>query len=145
MTQVTIVGNLTDSPELRFTAQGKAVAGFTVAESKRVKQSDGTWGDGPATFWRCSIWDSQAENLAESLERGQRVIVVGEMAQRSFESKSGEKRLVFEVTASEVGPSLRWATAKPQKTSSSAPKAKPQPKDDPWTSDAGFDGGDAPF
>ena len=145
MSHVTIVGNLTEAPELRFTANGKAVASFTVAESQRVKSPDGTWTDGPSTFWRCSLWDSAAENLAESLDKGQRVILLGGVRQRSFETKSGEKRSVMEVTVSEIGPSLRWATAKPQKTSSSAPKAKPQPKDDPWTSDAGFDAGDAPF
>jgi len=136
MTAVTIIGNLTDAPELRFTASGKAVASFTVAESKRVKQPDGTWGDGPATFWRVSIWDSAAENMTESLHKGQRVIVVGEVAQRTFEAKSGEKRSVFEVTASEVGPSLKWAIAKPEKVSRGGPKS-PGPKTiepDPWGS-----------
>ena len=105
MTQVTIIGNLTADPELRFTAQGKAVANFSVAESKRVKDADGGWKDGDSTFWRCSLWDAAAENMTESLHKGQRVIVVGEVRQRSFETQQGEKRTVMEVTATEVGPS----------------------------------------
>jgi single-strand DNA-binding protein len=130
MTQITIVGNLVDSPELRFTAQGKAVANFTVAESKRVKDGN-DWKDGPTTFWKCSLWDTAAENLTESMSRGQRVIVVGEVAQRSFETREGEKRSVFEVTASEVGPSVKWATVKVEKAGK---KPAPKPEDDPWTS-----------
>jgi len=129
MTQVTIVGNLIDAPELRFTPAGKAVANFVVAESQRVRDADGGWKDGDSTFWRCSIWDAQAENMAESLAKGQRVIVVGEAKQRSFENRDGEKRTVIEVTASEVGPSLRWATAKVEKTGG---KPKPKPAEDPW-------------
>ncbi len=135
MTQITIVGNLVEAPELRFTPQGKAVANFTLAESKRVKDGD-TWKDGPATFWKCSLWDTAAENITESLERGQRVIVVGEVAQRSFETREGEKRSVFEVTATEVGPSLKWATVTVEKTG----KVKPKPAEDPW----GTGGDDAP-
>ena len=130
MTQITIIGNLTDAPELRFTPQGKAVANFTVAVSKRVKDGN-DWKDGPSSFYRCSIWDAAAENMAESLDKGQRVIVVGEIAQRSYETNAGEKRSVFEVTAQEVGPSLKWATAKPEKTGG---KTAPKPKDDPWGS-----------
>lgn len=130
MSQITVVGNLTADPELRYTNAGKAVANFTVAESQRVKDSDGNWSDGPSTFWRVSLWDSAAENLTESLVRGQRVIVVGEAKQRSWETNTGEKRSVIEITATEVGPSLRWATAKLEKTG-----GKPKPKqDDPWTS-----------
>ena len=138
MTNVTIIGNLTDAPELRFTAQGKAVANFTVAESQRIKDADGTWKDGPSTFWRVSIWDTIAENLAESLNKGQRVIVVGEAKQRSFETNAGEKRTVIEVTASDVGPSLRWATATVVKASGKASgfnaggAKKAAPQDDPW-------------
>ena len=131
MTAVTIVGNLVDAPELRFTPQGKAVANFTVAESQRIKDADG-WKDGPSTFWRCSIWDTIAENMTESLVKGQRVIVVGEAKQRSFETKDGEKRTVIEVTATEVGPSLKWATAKVQKTAGGS-KPAPKPADDPWS------------
>jgi single-strand DNA-binding protein len=138
MTAVTIVGNLVDAPELRFTPQGKAVANFTVAESQRIKDADG-WKDGPSTFWRCSIWDTIAENMTESLVKGQRVIVVGEAKQRSFETKDGEKRTVIEVTATEVGPSLRWATARVERTTrnGSQSNAKAQtaipPMDDPWS------------
>jgi single-strand DNA-binding protein len=132
MTAVTIIGNLTAPPELRFTPQGKAVASFTVAESQRVKNADGSWSDGDSTFWRCSVWDTAAENMTESLDKGQRVIVVGEAKQRSFETREGEKRTVIEVTVSEVGPSLRWATAKPQKTSGGAKAPKKPVEDDPW-------------
>ena len=100
------------------------------------------WKDGPSSFYRCSIWDAAAENMAESLDKGQRVIVVGEIAQRSYETNAGDKRSVFEVTAQEVGPSLKWATAKPQKTGKTAPK----PKDDPWGSaPAVGDDTEAPF
>jgi single-strand DNA-binding protein len=127
MTQVTIVGNLVDTPELRFTPQGKAVANFTVAVSKRVKDGN-DWKDGPSSFYRCALWDAAAENLAESLVKGQRVIVVGEIAQRSYEH-NGEKRSTFEVTASEVGPSLKWATARVEKSGKSTPKPA---ADDPW-------------
>ena len=143
MTAVTIIGNLTADVELRYTAQGKAVAGFTVAESKRVKDADGGWKDGDSTFWRCSLWDAAAENMAESLSKGMRVIVVGEVAQRSYETNAGEKRTVMEVTAQEVGPSLKWSTAKVEKTG--APKSKPA-QDDPWNAAPKAGGDDvAPF
>ena len=143
MTAVTIIGNLTADVELRYTAQGKAVAGFTVAESKRVKDADGGWKDGDTVFWRVSLWDAAAENMTESLHKGQRVIVVGEVKQRSFETQQGEKRTVMEVTATEVGPSLKWSTAKVEKTG--APKTNPV-SDDPWNA-APTAGGDdvAPF
>ena len=143
MATITIIGNLTDAPELRFTAAGKAVANFTVAESKRVKDADGGWKDGDSTFWRCSLWDAAAENMAESLSKGMRVIVVGEVAQRSYETNAGEKRTVMEVTAQEVGPSLKWSTAKVEKAG--APKSKPV-SDDPWNAPAiGGDDSQAPF
>lgn len=148
MTQVTIVGNLTADPELRFTAQGKAVANFTVAVSKRIKDGN-EWKDGPSSFYRCSIWDAPAENMAESLSKGNRVIVVGEIAQRSYETNTGEKRSVFEVTASDVGPSLKWDTAKPQRaaTKPSGFAAKPRtPADDPWSAAPAIgDDSEAPF
>ena len=150
MTSITIIGNLVADPELKFTAQGKAVASFTVAESKRVKNQDGTWGDGESTFWRCSIWDAPAENMTESLHKGQRVIVVGEVKQRSFETNAGEKRSVFEVTAQEVGPSLKWAVAKVEKTAakpsgfaSKASKPVSAP-DDPWGSAPAIGDSDEP-
>jgi single-strand DNA-binding protein len=138
MSQITIVGNLTADPELRYTASGKAVASFTVVESSRVKDGDG-WKDGPTTYWRCSLWDSAAENLTESLTKGVRVIVTGEAKQRSWETSSGEKRSAIEVTVTEVGPSLRWATTKVDKTG----KSKLKPKDDPWASAPADD--EAPF
>lgn len=135
MTHVTIVGNLTGEPELRFTATGKAVASFTVAESSRVKDPDGSWRDGDSTFWRCSIWDNAAENLAESLTKGQRVIVVGEAKQRSFETREGEKRTVIEVTAHDVGASLKWATVKATKATRSSASTSSRPAEpDPWGS-----------
>jgi len=146
MTQVTIVGNLTADPELRYTAQGKAVAGFTVAESKRVKDSDGTWKDGDSTFWRCSLWDAAAENMTESLKRGQRVIVVGEVKQRSFETQQGEKRTVMEVTATEVGPSLKWATASVDKTAAKGSNTAKTAQDDPWAAAPAIgDSSEVPF
>jgi len=151
MSQITIIGNLTDATELRFTAAGKAVANFTVAESKRVKDGDG-WKDGPSTFWRCSLWDATAENMAESLSKGMRVIVVGEVAQRSYETNAGEKRTVFEVTAQEVGPSLKWATAKVEKSAGkpsgfgSKPSKAAPVSDDPWNAAPAAGGDDvAPF
>ena len=144
MPQVTIVGNLTADPELRFTPSGAAVATFAIAESSRVKEN-GEWKDGPATYWRCEIWRDAAENLAESLKRGMRVIAVGETQQRTFETKSGESRTVLEVKVSEVGPSLKWATARPEKTNRSTKPAAagrtPAVEDDPWgnnTSEAPF-------
>ena len=146
MTQITIIGNLKDAPELRFTPAGKAVANFTVAVSKRVKDGN-DWKDGPTTWWNCSLWDTQAENMTESLVKGQRVIVVGEVAQRSFETNAGEKRSVFEITASEVGPSLKWATAKVEKTAAKPTGFKSAPKpaeDDPWGSAPAAGGDDAP-
>ena len=143
MTAITIVGNLTDAPELRYTAAGKAVAGFTVAVSKRIKDGN-DWKDGPTSFYRCTLWDTQAENMTESLHKGQRVIVVGDIAQRSFETNAGEKRSVFEITATEVGPSLKWATVAVEKTGGKKPAKKTGPADDPWASTPGGDD-EAPF
>jgi single-strand DNA-binding protein len=152
MTAVTIIGNLTAPPELKFTPQGKAVVSFTVAESKRVKGADGNWTDGDSTFWRCSLWDTAAENMAESLDKGQRVIVVGEVKQRTFETREGEKRTVMEVTATEVGPSLKWALCKPEKTGNKGggfTAKKSEPADDPWSAATdngdGFDASEPPF
>ena len=110
---VTITGNLTNDPELRFTPSGAAVASFTVASSTRVldKQTN-EWKDGDTTFLRCNVWRQYAENVAESLQRGMRVIVNGRLKQRSYETKEGEKRTVYEVEVDEVGPSLRNASAK---------------------------------
>jgi single-strand DNA-binding protein len=117
-TTITVVGNLTADPDLRFTPSGAAVADFTVASAPRVydRQTSG-WKDGDALFLRCNIWREAAENVAESLTRGSRVIVTGRLRQRSFETREGEKRTVYEVEVDEVGPSLRYATAKINKVS----------------------------
>jgi single-strand DNA-binding protein len=115
---VTVVGNLTDDPELRFTPSGAAVANFTVASTPRfLDKATNEWKDGDALFLRCSIWRQAAENVAESLQRGARVIVQGRLQQRSYETKEGEKRTVVELQVDEIGPSLKYATAKVNKTS----------------------------
>ncbi len=116
-TPITVVGNLTADPELRFTPSGAAVANFTVASTPRTfdKQSN-EWKDGEALFLNCSVWRQAAENAAESLQRGMRVIVQGRLKARSYETREGEKRTVFEIDVDEVGPSLKYATAKVTKT-----------------------------
>jgi single-strand DNA-binding protein len=115
-TIITVVGNLTADPELRFTQSGAAVANFTVASTPRtLDRQSGEWKDGEALFLRCNIWRQAAENVAESLTRGARVIVSGRLKQRSFETREGEKRTVVELEVDEVGPSLRYATAKVNK------------------------------
>jgi single-strand DNA-binding protein len=112
-TTITVVGNLTADPELRFTPSGAAVANFTVASTPRIfDRQSSEWKDGEALFLRCNIWREAAENVAESLTRGSRVIVTGRLKQRSFETREGEKRTVFEVEVEEIGPSLKYATAK---------------------------------
>ncbi|MGH3675708.1 MAG: single-stranded DNA-binding protein [Mycobacterium sp.] len=119
-TTITVVGNLTADPELRFTPSGAAVANFTVASTPRIyDRQSGEWKDGEALFLRCSIWREAAENVAESLTRGARVVVQGRLKQRSFETREGEKRTVVEVDVDEIGPSLRYATAKVNKASRS--------------------------
>jgi single-strand DNA-binding protein len=116
-TVICVTGNLTDEPMLRFTPQGHAVASFTVASTPRtMDRQTNEWRDGDTLFLRVSVWRQQAENVAESLTRGSRVIVQGRLKQRSFETKEGEKRSVVELDADEVGPSLRNATAKVSKT-----------------------------
>lgn len=157
-TTITVVGNLTADPELRFTPSGAAVANFTVASTPRIyDRQSGEWKDGEALFLRCNIWREAAENVAESLTRGSRVIVTGRLKQRSFETREGEKRTVVEVEVDEIGPSLRYATAKVNKASrgggggfgggsrqQSAP-ASSAPADDPWGSapaSGSFGGGD---
>ena len=116
-TILTLVGNLTNDPELRFTPSGAAVANFTVASTPRTfdRQSN-DWKDGETLFMRCSVWRDAAENVAESLQRGSRVIVTGRLKSRSYETKEGEKRTVNELEVDELGPSLRYATAKVNKT-----------------------------
>ena len=117
-TVITVVGNLTADPELRFTPSGAAVANFTVASTPRTfDKNTNEWKDGEALFLRCSVWRQAAENVAESLTRGTAVIVQGRLKQRSYDTKEGEKRTVYELDVDEVGPSLRWATAKVTKAS----------------------------
>jgi single-strand DNA-binding protein len=165
-TVITVVGNLTADPELRFTPSGAAVANFTVASTPRIfdRQSN-EWKDGDALFMRCSIWREAAENVAESLTRGSRVIVQGRLKQRSYETREGEKRTVVELEVDEIGPSLKYATAKVNKASRSGggggggggfgggggggdrggSRPEQQPKDDPWGSapaSGSFSGGD---
>lgn len=111
-TTLTVVGNLTAKPELRFTPSGAAVASFTVASTPRTfDRQSGEWREGETLFMRCTVWREMAENIAESLEKGQRVIVTGRLVQRVFETREGEKRTVVEMQAGEVGPSLRFCTA----------------------------------
>ena len=117
-TLITVVGNLTDDPELRFTPSGAAVANFTVASTPRnFDKNSNEWVDGEAMFLRCSIWRQAAENVAESLQRGMRVVVHGRLKARSYETREGEKRTVFEIDVEEIGPSLKFATAKVNRTS----------------------------
>jgi single-strand DNA-binding protein len=112
-TVITVIGNLTSDPELRWTPSGAAVANFTIASTPRtLDRETQEWKDGDALFLRCSVWREAAENVAESLIRGSRVMAQGRLKQRSFETKEGEKRTVIEMEVDEVGPSLRYATAK---------------------------------
>jgi len=120
-TIITVIGNLTDDPELRFTPSGAAVAKFRIASTPRtLDRATGEWKDGEPLFLACSVWRQAAENVAESLQRGSRVIVWGRLRQRSYETKEGEKRTVYEMEVDEIGPSLRYATAKVQKMSRSS-------------------------
>jgi single-strand DNA-binding protein len=115
-TTITVVGNLTDDPELRFTPSGAAVAKFRIASTPRtLDRQSGEWKDGEPLFLACNIWRDAAEHVAESLQRGTRVIVQGRLRQRSYETREGEKRTVYELEVDEIGPSLRYATAKVQK------------------------------
>jgi single-strand DNA-binding protein len=119
-TTITVIGNLTDDPELRFTPSGAAVAKFRIASTPRTLDRDsGQWKDGEPLFLACSVWRQVAENVAESLHRGSRVIISGRLRQRSYETREGEKRTVYELEVDEIGPSLRYATAKVQKMSRS--------------------------
>jgi single-strand DNA-binding protein len=115
-TTITVIGNLTDDPELRFTPSGAAVAKFRVASTPRyMDKSSNEWKDGEPLFLSCTVWRQAAENVAESLQRGARVIVSGRLKQRTYETREGEKRTVIELEVDEIGPSLRYATAKVQK------------------------------
>ena len=117
-TQITIAGNLVDDPELRYTPTGQAVAKFRVASTPRYRDNaSGEWKDGDSLFLTCNVWRQAAENVAESLQRGMRVIVTGRLRQRSYETREGEKRTVYEVEVDDVGPSLRNASAKVNRAS----------------------------
>ncbi|MEI6404220.1 MAG: single-stranded DNA-binding protein [Actinomycetes bacterium] len=131
---VTVVGNLTTDPELRFTPNGAAVASFTVASTTRVlDRTSNEWKDGDTMFLRCSVWRQYAENVAESLTKGTRVIVTGRLKQRSYETKEGEKRSVVELDVDEVGPALKNATAKVTRAArSEGGSTAGAPMDDPW-------------
>jgi len=127
-TTLTIIGNLTADPELRFTPSGAAVANFTVASTPRtLDKASGEWKDGDALFMRCNAWRQLGENIAESFKRGDRVIVIGRLAQRSYEHE-GQKRTVVELTADEMGPSVKFHPAKTQRPQ----RAAQAPDDDPW-------------
>lgn len=175
-TVITVIGNLTADPELRFTPSGAAVANFTVASTPRTfDRNTNEWKDGEALFLRCNIWREAAENVAESLTKGTRVIVSGRLKQRSYDDREGQRRTVVELEVDEIGPSLRYATAKPTRTqrgggggggfggggqgggggysqqpAQQAPRQN-QPADDPWGSapaaGSSFGGGndDPPF
>ncbi|PSS43613.1 single-stranded DNA-binding protein [Arthrobacter woluwensis] len=141
-TPITVIGNLTNDPELRFTPSGSAVANFTIASTPRTfdRQSN-EWKDGETLFLRASIWREAAENVAESLTKGMRVIVSGRLKSSTYETKEGEKRTVMELEVDEIGPSLKNATAKVTRTAARAPKQSApaqggwgsrQAQDDPW-------------
>jgi single-strand DNA-binding protein len=130
-TVITVVGNLTADPELRFTPSGAAVASFTIASTPRTfDRASNEWKDGEALFLRCSIWRQAAENVAESLTRGMRVVATGRLKQRSYETREGEKRTVIELEVDEIGPSLKYASAKVNRSQRGS-------------SSGGFGGGDA--
>ena len=157
-TQITIAGNLVDDPELRFTPSGQPVAKFRVASTPRFRDnSTGEWKDGDSLFLTCNVWRQAAENVAESLTRGMRVIVSGRLRQRSYETKEGEKRTVYEVEVDDVGPSLRNASAKVNRVARSGAGGGQRDQGgpggrssgggqgggdtDPWASDGGSGGG----
>jgi single-strand DNA-binding protein len=153
-TVITLVGNLVDDPELRFTQSGAAVAKFRLASTPRTfDRQSGEWKDGESLFLTCNVWRQAAENVAESLQRGTRVIVQGRLKQRSYETREGEKRTVYEVEVDEVGPSLRSATAKVNKTARTGggsgggfgSSGSSAPADDPWASAAPSGGGGGGF
>jgi single-strand DNA-binding protein len=158
-TQITIAGNLVEDPELRFTPAGQPVAKFRVASTPRyLDKTTNEWKDGDSLFLTCNVWRQAAENAAETLRRGMRVIVSGRLRQRSYETKEGEKRTVYEVEVDDVGPSLRNASAKVTKATRSGPADGPSARpsgapggassteSDPWAADApGAFSDDPPF
>jgi single-strand DNA-binding protein len=158
-TTITIIGNLVDDPDLRFTPSGAAVANFRIASTPRTfDRQTNEWKDGETLFMTCAVWRQAAENVAESLQRGMRVIVQGRLKSRSFETREGEKRTVFEIDVDEVGPSLRSATAKVSRSggeggysggqgggqggySGGGGQQQSQPASDPWATSAPAAGG----
>jgi single-strand DNA-binding protein len=154
-TTITLIGNVVDEPELRFTPSGAAVCKFRVASTPRTfDKNKNEWVDGTALFLSCQIWRQAAEHAAESLQRGMRVVVVGALKQRTYETREGEKRTVYELEAEEVAPSLRYATAKVQKMARTSGPSDRKPaqggsSDDPWSSqpaggNSGFGADDSP-
>jgi single-strand DNA-binding protein len=142
-TVITVVGNLVDDPELRFTPSGAAVANFRIASTPRTfDRQTNEWKDGDALFLTCSVWRQAAENVAESLQKGMRVVVQGRLKSRQYETREGEKRTVFEIDVDEVGPSLKYATAKVTRTQRSgggggySQQGGGQPANDPWATPA---------
>jgi single-strand DNA-binding protein len=129
-THVTITGNLTDDPEVSFTPNGAAVCNFRLAVTARIKDGD-SWRDGDTSFFRITAWRQLAEHVGDSLSKGDRVIVAGQLRMRAWETPEGDKRQVVEVTAEEAGPSLKWATAKPERASKTSGKQAGQFNDDP--------------
>jgi single-strand DNA-binding protein len=163
-TQITVVGNLVDDPELRFTPAGQPVARFRVASTPRFRDNaSGEWKDGDSLFLTCNVWRQAAENVAESLQRGMRVIVSGRLRQRSYETKEGEKRTVYEIEVDDVGPSLRNASAKVNRANRSgggqgggqgggsgygggqSSSGGSRQDADPWASDSGGYSDEPPF
>lgn len=120
---ISFEGRLVGDPELRFTASGVGVANFTVAINKRIKEADGTWKDGEPTFLRCNAWREMGENVAESLGKGDLILVRGKLEQRNYETKEGEKRQSYEVTAEYIGASLKWKTKTTGKPRAAAPSS----------------------
>jgi single-strand DNA-binding protein len=161
-TQITVVGNLVDDPELRFTPAGQPVARFRIASTPRFRDNaSGEWKDGDSLFLTCNVWRQAAENVAESLQRGMRVIVSGRLRQRTYETKEGEKRTVYEVEVDDVGPSLRNASAKVNRANRSGGQGGQgsgsgyggqgssgggsRADADPWASDSGSYSDEPPF
>lgn len=131
--QITVIGNLTADPDLRFTPAGVGVATFTVASNERFQDKSGEWQDGPTSFVRCNAWRELAEHTAESFRKGDRVIINGTLRQRDYEAKDGSKRTLWEVTAAECGAALKYATVKITKVRRDG---APLP-DDPWSDRGG--------
>ena len=149
-TVITVIGNLTSDPELRWTPSGAAVANFTIASTPRtLDRQTQEWKDGDALFLRCSVWRQAAENVAESLTRGSRVMAQGRLKQRSYETKEGENRTVIELEVDEIGPSLRYATAQVTRASGGSSgggggggRSQVSGADEPWAASAPAAGGD---